>query len=98
MLAAHNIGACYGPSSQVSFQQACSAPNMEPVAKPPTTAPARLEDRQRMTALIREHTEAGAARLLGINKATLTRILSGLPIRPGTLELARARLAAVKAA
>lgn len=71
---------------------------MEHVAKPPTTAPAPTEDRQRIAAVIVEHTEAGAARLLGINKATLTRILSGLPIRPGTLELARARLAAMKAA
>lgn len=64
--------------------------------QPPTTAPAPAADRQRITTIIREHTEAGAARLLGINKATLARILSGLPIRAGTLELARARLAAVK--
>jgi hypothetical protein len=71
---------------------------MEPVAKLPSTAPAPAEDRQRITTLIREHTEAGAARLLGINKVTLARVLSGLPIRPGTLELVRARLALVKAA
>jgi hypothetical protein len=72
---------------------------MDHVAKPPpTTAPAPSEDRQRITTIILEHTEAGAARLLGINKVTLARILSGLPIRAGTLALARARLAAVKVA
>ena len=65
--------------------------------QPPTTAPAPVADRQRNTTINSEHTEAGAARLLGINKATLARILSGLPIRAGTLELARARLTAVKA-
>jgi hypothetical protein len=51
-------------------------------------------DRQAVLALVRRIGEAPAVAHLGINRFTLARVAATLPVREGTLELVRARLAA----
>jgi hypothetical protein len=48
-------------------------------------------------AFVREHGDAGTARLLGFPRATAARIAGRLPVRAGSLALFRARLAAHRA-
>lgn len=57
----------------------------------PTTAERRTE----LAALVRDRGEAGAAEVLGINRATLARAMAGLPIHRGTHAQIAVRLAAL---
>ena len=59
----------------------------EGVAPPPELV-AAVKD------LVAEGSEKTAAKVLGIGAGTVARLKGGLPCRPGTIELARLRLAA----
>ncbi len=51
--------------------------------------------RAEVARLVRASTVAAVARELGIPREQIARIAGGLPVRPGTLALARERLAEV---
>ena len=68
---------------------------MSPVTKRTLGAPVPERIRERVSALVGEHGESSAARLIGCSRGALLRSLAGLRVYPGTLlmlELALIRL------
>jgi hypothetical protein len=59
--------------------------------------PADAETRTRARQLVAKLGDKEAARLLGIGRATLSRLLAELPLTPGTLALVREQFAKVTA-
>lgn len=55
-----------------------------------SVSPAQLAQ---LRALYEEHGESATAELLGLHRHTLTRLLAGLSVRPGTLALLELSLA-----
>lgn len=53
--------------------------------------PASADLRDRAQALVEEHGERLAAKMLKINRGTLARVLGGLPVQEGTMSLLRER-------
>lgn len=71
-----------------------SLPLGHPARKPLRPLPPDV--RAAVACLVRERSVCAVARTLGLPQATVCRLAGGLDVRPGTLALARDRLAALR--